>query len=469
MNSQGTPGGTPKNRSKLLVLAAPLVISFWLRSAFAWIDTIFASLLKDNQGAALGDASIAAIGLTLPLEFLLTACWVGASNGLTARLAAAMGEGSSEKVAQLKIAALKMISALAIFFVGIAAVVWFTSGLAELEPLLAKQFRIYATVLMAGSAISSFWSILPDSLVKAHHDTRATMWAGLASSLTNVGLNTLFLFVFHWGIFGIALSTVLGRFAGLAYAHWRAITHEAKRMADPKQQVPGRHRYPIRRILVLAIPSALGFVLLGMESMSVNWILKGLPNATSALAAWSIFDQSVRFLGMPIIAVGVALLPLVARLQGEGRLEDVRSELHVGLRAAAFYVGLFVLPVALFAGPAVVKALTDSEVTESLAQSTLLWMPLAVAGLAPFLLCRATFDGLQQPTPSLVAAAVRTIGLVIPLVWIGSRHHEALGLSPVAAACVAYVLGATISGTAFFMFTRRRCQEGLQGSGATTS
>lgn len=450
-------------RSKLLVLAAPLVISFWLRSAFAWIDTIFASLLKDSQGEALGDASIAAIGLTLPLEFLLTACWVGASNGLTARLAAAMGEGSSEKVAQLKLAALKIISVLAIFFVGIAGVVWFTSGLAELEPMLAKQFRIYATVLMAGSAISSFWSILPDSLVKAHHDTRATMWAGLASSLTNVALNTLFLFVFHWGIFGIALSTVLGRFAGLAYASWRAKKHEVVRMADPLQQVPGRHRYPIRRILVLAVPSALGFVLLGMESMSVNWILKGLPDATSALAAWSIFDQSVRFLAMPIIAVGVALLPLVARLQGEGRLEDVRLELNTGLRAAAIYVLLFVVPLAVLAGPAVVRALTDTPITEGLAHSTLVWMPFAVAGLAPFLLCRATFDGLQKPAPPLIAAAVRTVFLVIPLVWLGSRYHDALGLSPVAAACVAYVVGATLSGTAFFLFTRARCRDGLQG------
>ena len=73
-------------RTRLLALAGPLVVSFWLRSAFAWVDTIFASMLFDDQGASLGDASIAAIGLTLPFEFLLTACWVGSSNGLTALL-----------------------------------------------------------------------------------------------------------------------------------------------------------------------------------------------------------------------------------------------------------------------------------------------------------------------------------------------------------------------------------------------
>ncbi len=439
--------------SKLLVLAAPLVLSFWLRSAFAWIDTVFASMLHDAQGVAVGDASIAAIGLTLPLEFLLTACWVGASNGLTSRLATAMGERAHQKVAQLKVAALKIIAGLAIFFVGLGGVVWLSSDAVGLEPILAHQFRIYATVLMIGSAISSFWSILPDSLIKAHHDTRATMWAGLASSLCNVVFNAFFLFICHWGILGIALSTVIGRFAGLAYALHRARHHETRRIADPEQQIPGLLARPIRGILVLAVPSALGFVLLGMESLAVNWILKEMPHATSNLAAWSLFDQSVRFLAMPMIALGVGMLPLVARLKGEGKLAEIRFELKVGLQVSFLYVGFFVLPLVLFVGPWLSQRLTDTERTALLVSSTLWWMPAAVAGLAPFLLCRATFDGLQRPRPALTAAILRTMVCVIPLVWWGSQHARALGFTPVAAACAAYVVGASLSGLGFWAYT----------------
>ncbi|NIL99693.1 MAG: hypothetical protein GTN89_01755, partial [Acidobacteria bacterium] len=81
-------------------------------------------------------------------------------------------------------------------------------------------------VLIGGSAFTTFWSIIPDSLVKAHQDTRSTMWAGIWTNVINVGLNTLFLFVFGWGIFGIALSTVLGRIGGLVYSLARARVHE---------------------------------------------------------------------------------------------------------------------------------------------------------------------------------------------------------------------------------------------------
>lgn len=441
-------------RSQLLKLSAPLVVSFWLRSAFAWIDTVFASLLHDQQGVDLGDASIAAIGLTLPLEFLLTAFWVGTSNGLTARLALAMGAGEGQKVEQLKRAAKLIITALGAIFLVVALFVWWSADRVGLDPVVAKQFRIYATVLMAGSAITSFWSILPDSLVKAHHDTRSTMWAGLYSSLANIALNALFLFVFHWGIFGIALSTVLGRFAGLAYALYRANMHERARTLRPDQQIAGLYRRPIRRILFLAVPSAITFVLMGLESMAVNGILKDLPDSTSLLASWSIFDRSVRFLSMPMIAASVAMLPLAARFYGKGDCSSIAVELRSGLRAGTIYIVLLVVPLALLLGPQVGAALSDSDVTIALVSQAMFWLPMAVLGLMPFILSRSVFDGLQMPRPGLVAAGIRTVVLVIPLVWLGSRYHDLVGLNVIQGVCAGYMLGTVISGLGVLVWAR---------------
>ena len=56
----------------VLRMAAPLVVSFWMRSLFTFVDTVFA--------ATLGDASVAAIGLSIPFEFLMIAVWVGLST-----------------------------------------------------------------------------------------------------------------------------------------------------------------------------------------------------------------------------------------------------------------------------------------------------------------------------------------------------------------------------------------------------
>ncbi|NIL99694.1 MAG: hypothetical protein GTN89_01760, partial [Acidobacteria bacterium] len=74
----------------VLRMAAPLVVSFWMRAAVTFVDTIYASLL--------GDAAVAAIGLAVPLEFLMIAVWVGLSTGLTSGLSRAMGERQGAKI-----------------------------------------------------------------------------------------------------------------------------------------------------------------------------------------------------------------------------------------------------------------------------------------------------------------------------------------------------------------------------------
>src|SRR6185436_946809 len=217
-----SPAASPRfsatPRPSILRMSAPLVVSFWMRSLFTFVDTAFA--------ATLGDAAVAAVALTIPFEFLMIACWVGVSTGLTSHLSQAMGARQGARIEQLLKAARTVVWILVPIFAAIGVGSWFWAPYMGLPPDVARMFGLYCLVLIGGSAFTSFWSIIPDSIVKAHHDTRATMWAGIWSNLINVALNTLFTFVFHWGVFGIAFSTVIGRFGGLAYALGKAAKHE---------------------------------------------------------------------------------------------------------------------------------------------------------------------------------------------------------------------------------------------------
>ncbi|MDP6850307.1 MAG: MATE family efflux transporter [Planctomycetota bacterium] len=430
-------------RKGILALSGPLIISFWLRSAFGWIDPIFAASLKDAAGNSIGDATLAAIGLTLPFEFLMIACWVGTSNGLTSRLASAMGADNHEQVRQLKAAARRIIWALNAAFLFVALGVASFSEKMGLDPIVASQFRIYATIIVAGSSFTSFWSILPDSIVKAHHDTRTTMWAGILSSLLNVVLNSWFTFGLGWGVWGIAFSTVIGRLAGLSYATIRATAHERKRKHDRKTPTQPQIAFeaPVRAILSIALPSGMTYVLMALESQIVNFLLARLPNATSQLAAWSIFDRSARFMAMPLIAGSVAMLPLVARRHGEKDFRGIRKEVRVSLLAGLSYVFIFVAPVAFFAGPWVADKLSSSLATEVAAQSAMWILPVSVFAMVPVLLLRAVFDGLQRPKPGLVVALLRTFILVGPLVWLGIRWAGNNSSHPAVGAAWGFCLG----------------------------
>ena len=432
--------------SGILRLTGPLIISFWLRSAFAWVDTFYASELGDmGSQEGLGDASIAAIGLALPFEFLMMSLWVGTSNGLTARLAAAMGAGQGQKVAQLKSASLRIIFSLALIALLVASSIWFFSTKVGLDPLVAKQFRVYGTVLIAGSALTSFWAILPDSLVKAHHDTRGTMWAGVLSGCANVILNTLFLFVFGWGILGIALSTVLGRLAGLSFALRRAKGHEVRRVENAQSRNVEVFSAPIKSILTLAIPGSLTYVFISLEALSVNLALASDADSVSLLAAWSIFDRSLRFLAMPMIAASVAMLPLTARYFGEGNWAKIRSEYNVLSKAGVVYVVCFVLPVSWLIAPPLVGFLSDTPATREAALAAFSFLPWTALALLPFFCARSVFDGIQQPRPGLYISAIRALFLVVPLVLIGKVLARSYGFEAIEGVCTGFMVGVSIA------------------------
>lgn len=431
---QGT--GPPQTTKGLVQLAAPLVISFWLRDAFQLIDVPFASLF--------GEGALAALSLTEPFGFLLIACWVGASNGLTARLADAMGRGEHARVEQLKRAARRITFALIAAFVALGVAIWFGAEHVGLDPEVAGPFRVYASVFLIGRAATGFWSIIPDSLVKAHHDTRSTMWAGLISGAMNLALNYLFVIVFEWGVPGIALASSFASLGGLLYALRRAKAHEDCRRAGIVDERPGLFDRPVRAILTLAIPSGITFGLMAVESGIINVLLSNTGEQAASLAVWTTINRGARFLTMPMIAVGVAMLPLTARLWGGRQVGRILAELRVGLLAGGLYSAFLVFPLCWFAAPLVAGRLYAEPSTAELATLALRWLPLGIPLGGPFFLVRSTFEGLQRPMPGLIASVIRSLALVLVFVWLGMRIALENGYPQILGAAIGQGVGAGV-------------------------
>jgi Na+-driven multidrug efflux pump len=432
-------------------MTAPLVVSFWMRAAFTLVDTVYA--------ATIGDAAVAAIGLTVPFEFLMIAVWVGLSTGLTSCLSRAMGAHRGAQIRQYLVASRRLVSVVAPAFVLVGGTIALVTPRLELAADVSRSFQIYGVTLIGGGALTSFWSIIPDSVIKAHQDTRSTMWAGILSNVVNVTLNTIFVFVFHWGIFGIAFSTVLGRLAGLAYATVRARAHERRREASGRDVVTGGDPAPYRSILALAVPSSLTFALMAGETAVINGVLAAGKHATEAIAAYSIFHRVVLFALNPIIAGSVALLPYSARRFGERNLAGVRQGLRqVGIATVAYTV-LLVAPTVYPAAPWIARRLAESPVTIEYTTFVLRTVPFACLLGAPFLLLRPIFEGMQRGTPGLVMASVRYIVLTPLAAWLGSLAAASLGHPGLYGLAIGLLVAAAASSLAFSVWLHRALAE----------
>ncbi len=442
----------------VLRMSAPLMVSFVMRSAFTFVDTIYAAIE--------GDAAVAAIGLTFPFEFVMIAFWVGLSTGLTSALSRAMGAHQGRRIEQYLQATWRLAWVVSPLFLLLGAAIWFVAPRGGLEEEVYRSFRIYGAVLIGGSAFTTFWSVIPDSVVKAHQDTRSTMWAGIWSNVTNLVLNTLFLFVFGWGIFGIALSTVIGRVAGLVYALRKAAVHEAKRIADGLDTDMKPDPSPYRPILALAVPASITFMLMAAETAVINALLALGPDDTSAIAAYSIYYRIMMFAAMPMIAVSVAMLPFAAKRIGEKDGAGLTTGLwQAGVVSMVYSIGIM-LPAVLLWGDTLANWLSETPLTAEYTAFGLKVVPIASLALAPFILCRPVFEAMGRGKPGLYMAILRYVVLTLPAAYIGMRVAADNGQPALYGILFAMVVVAVISSLLFSAWLRRELPSAI-ASGRT--
>lgn len=455
----------------LIRLALPMVISFTFRFLFTLVDTIYAAsaVVRTEEPEA-----VAAIGLFLPIQTILVALWMGLSSGFTANVSQAFGQRDEARVQSLKRAMIKVHIALVPILLCLAALLWFVvPHLPGLEPGLKDSFRTYATVLVAGMPIASFLSVYPDSIVKAHHDTVSTMKAGLLSSFTNVVLNTVFVFVFHWGLLGIAIATVLSRYASFCYALYRARALERTRQADLEtwDRGPGQWPDPLRSILTLAMPGGFTYLLVFLEEAAVVlWLLPGLEHSTAAIAAYGVWARLLSLVTMPAIATSVVVLPFVARLAPEGRIGEVTRDLKqcvLGAMGLSLLIGLpvgwiFAEPIAAYLVPDKIAAMQEGG---GAAINFLFLLPFAAVAVVPFLILRPVFEAVYQPRLGVWITVAKSLVLTIPIVVAGRYLSAPLGLDPLLGILLAMILATALASAIAVAATRTVLREHPVASG----
>jgi Na+-driven multidrug efflux pump len=177
---------------------------------------------------------------------------------------------------------------------------------------------------------------------------------------------------------------------------------------------------------------------MALESIAVLALISQLSAdaiTTPLLAAWSIFDRTLRFLLMPAIACSVAFLPLAARYVGLNDVAAIRSEFKVAMRASYLYILAFVLPLTWLIGPWIADVLSDTPATRGYAAEGMPFLPLAVVAATPFFLSRSVFDGMQKPRPGLWASIIRAFVFFLPSLALGFGLASVLQVSPMMGLC----------------------------------
>jgi len=196
--------GTEKIGKLLLRFSIPGVVSMLVNSIYNLVDQIFI-------GQGVGYLGNAATNVNFPFVQMMLALSIMVAAGTAANVGLNLGKKQEEE---------------ADHYVGTGFIMALTSGLLVLalgeifmEPLLyffgctdmVLPYALdYGRIVLFGFPFVSC-GILMSDLIRADGQPRYSMIAMLTGAVFNIIFDPVFIFIFHWGVKGAALATIMGQ------------------------------------------------------------------------------------------------------------------------------------------------------------------------------------------------------------------------------------------------------------------
>ena len=397
----------------LFSMTWPMLFGVVALMSFQLVDSIFISMLGMQQ--------LAALGFTLPLHQLLIGVQIGIGIAATALISRAIGAGNPERAKQM--GGLVVLAGCCVSLL-LCALIWLLrlplltalGASAELLPFTESYWLPWLISAWLGAFL-----YFANSISRANGDTRLPGLMMVVTSLLNMALDPLFIFTFGWGLPGAAYATIVACMVGAGIMYWRILKRQWLAF-DPSKLPIGP---ALRDIFKTSAPAMLSQLMPGTASLVATRLVASFGG--SAIAAWTLGSRLELFSIVIVLALTMALPPMVGRLYGSKQLERVHSLVLIAVR---FVLGLQVA-IALFWMASrwlIAPALAPDAETEIYLMSYMLWVPISYAALGVCMLMVSVCNALGMPMRAVWISTLRLFACYLPALWIGASLAQMSGL-----------------------------------------
>jgi putative MATE family efflux protein len=429
------------------LLAIPMVLEMSMESTFAIVDVFFV--------ARLGEAAVAAVGLTESLLTLVYALAFGFAIAATALIARRIGERNKAGAVRAATSALA-IGVLTGVALGLPCLA-FAPDLLRLmgaSPSVVAEGSGYTRVLLSANVLVMLIH-LGNGIFRGAGDAALAMRALAFANLINIVLDPCLIFGLgpfpELGLTGAAVATTIGRGAGVAYqiAMLRRGTGRLV-LRGPAFRVEPRILLEILRLSA----GTVGQFLIATSSWVVLMRIVA-PFGETVLAGYTIAIRIVVFAFLPAWGFSNAAATLVGQNLGARRPE--RAERAVWLTGTYTMAFLALVTLAfLLLAPELVAIFTDQPETAAVAVSAL---RILSYGYVLYAWGMATVQGFNGAGDTLTPTWMHFFCfwlLEIPLAW--ALAHGA-GLGPRGVFWSVCIAESTLAVAGVLLFRRGRWKE----------
>ncbi len=216
---------------------------------------------------------------------------------------------------------------------------------------------IYLRTYFAGIAGLLIYNI-GSGILRAVGDTRRPLYFLVLTSIINIVLDLVFVLVFHMGIFGVALATIISQFVSAALILLLLLrTHDIYRLTlhdcriDPQM---------LRMIFAVGLPAGIQSVITAFSNVFVQAYVNSFGSA--CMAGWASYNKLDQFIMLFIQSMAMAATTFVSQNIGAGKLKRANEGTVLSLILSVVMNACLALMLWIFAPGAVGLFTADAAV-----------------------------------------------------------------------------------------------------------
>lgn len=325
--------GKEKVNYLLWQLSIPAILGMLSSAIFNIVDRIFVGKINS--------LALTAVGITMPIQIFQMAFILLIGIGSSSLISIKLGEGKKEEAEDTLYLAFKYII---LFLIGFA--ILFLLFLDPILNLLAVSkdvlpyAKIYIIIIIVGAIIGIPGYCLNNSL-RAIGQAKVSMKIIVITSILNIVLDPIFIFIFKLGIAGAAIATVLSQTVLTIYVV-HAFVKKTDFLIHLKRRKVTKERVLLKELLKMGMPSFYVQIFATIVNMVINYSLL-LVGTDMDIAAVTIMSSIFSFYHMVVVGIVQGNNTICGYNWGAKQYGRVKKSLELSL----FYS--FILSFALFA------------------------------------------------------------------------------------------------------------------------
>ena len=312
----------------LLSFAIPLMLGTIFQQSFILVDRIIV-------GHLIGANAFSSVGATGSISMVFTSLCLGIAIGSGIVVSQFYGANDEDGTASA-IRNGTMISILSTIIVSILALVVTRPILILLNTptSLLEDSINYMSISMGGLIVVILYYI-PFSILRSLGDAKSPIIFLAVCSILNIAFD----FIFHTGVGGTAIASLLAQgIAGILCFIYAVKKYSYFEMALKQSKF---ERTIAKQILKICIPMGFQYSFIYLSSCILQWVINGF--GTSVIGAFTATSQIENLIQQPFTALGTAMATYTGQNIGAGKTDRIKQGLFSALKICAVYSLLLLL------------------------------------------------------------------------------------------------------------------------------